>query len=357
MKTILIAAALGLSVATLMPLIRHDAWWIRVFDFPRLQILVLGLLVLVSFLFFWNVQNILEGMVLVALAAALLFQSYKIFPYTPLATIQVRSVGADAPANTNTISLLVANVLMDNRDISRFLAIVQETEADIVLALEPDQWWEKYLRALEVNYPYRVKEPLDNRYGMLLYSKLELVDPQIKFLIKEGIPSIHTEVKLPSGQLIRMHCLHPEPPAPTEAETSTERDAELLIVGKEVKDSPQPVIVVGDLNDVAWSYTTTLFQKASGLLDPRIGRGMFNSYNAKNFLMRWPLDHIFHSEDFFLVAMARMPDFGSDHFPIYIKLNLEVEAAEIQKSPEEPDTEEKEFIEEKIEKVEPKEDI
>ncbi|WP_240761367.1 endonuclease/exonuclease/phosphatase family protein [Nitrosococcus wardiae] len=346
----MITAALGLSVATFLPLLRHEAWWIRAFDFPRLQILALGLVVLLVFSFFWDVQNVFEGMVLAVLAGALLLQSYKIFPYTPLAAKQVRN--ARAETSGNIISLLIANVLMSNRDAQRFLTIAREAGADMVLALEPDQRWESQLRELEIEYPYTVKKPLGNRYGILLYSKLELVAPEIKFLIKEEIPSIHTQVRLASGQLVRLHCLHPEPPAPTEAEFSTERDAELLIVGKEVKGSHQPVIVAGDLNDVAWSYTTTLFQKTSGLLDPRIGRGMFNSYNARNLFMRWPLDHIFHSEDFFLVTMTRMPDFGSDHFPIYITLSLEPEAAGLQELPEEPEPQERELIEEKIQKVE-----
>lgn len=349
MKIVLTIAALLVAVATVLPLVRHDDWWIRVFDFPRLQIAVIGLLVLVVFLFFTKPWNVVEGVVFAVLVLALVFQGYKIFFYTPLAPKQVRSTSRATP--DTSLSLMVANVLMENRDSQRFLVIVRDANPDLLLILEPDDWWEEQLRILEEDYPYAVKEPLDNRYGMLLYSKLELVDPQIKFLVKDDIPSIHTQVRLVSGDLIRLHGLHPEPPSPTEADTSTKRDAELLIVGRKVSELDQPVIVAGDLNDVAWSYTTTLFQKTSGLLDPRIGRGMFNSYHAQNPLMRWPLDHVFHSQDFQLVEMARLPAFGSDHFPVFIKLSLEARRELLTGEPEAPDAAEKKQVEEKIDKV------
>jgi endonuclease/exonuclease/phosphatase (EEP) superfamily protein YafD len=246
---------------------------------------------------------------------------------------------------------------MSNRRAERFIAIVQEADPDIILVLEPDSWWEEQLRVLEQVYMHTVKKPLTNRYGMLLYSKLRLLHPEIKFLIKKDIPSIHTEVQLSSGDRIWLHGLHPEPPSPTEAATSTKRDAELLIVGKEVKNHTQPVIVAGDLNDVAWSYTTTLFQKASGLLDPRIGRGMFNTFHARIPLMRWPLDHVFHSDHFLLVSIKRLPAFGSDHFPVYIKLSQEARAPRLQETPEELQTEEKALVEEKIDKVDQREGL
>jgi hypothetical protein len=77
---------------------------------------------------------------------------------------------------------------------------------------------------------------------------------------------------------------------------------------------------MGDLNDVAWSRTTRLFQRISGLLDPRVGRMYVNTFHADYPLLRWSLDHIFHSTDFALVEMKRLPHVGSDHFPVYVAL-------------------------------------
>ena len=118
---------------------------------------------------------------------------------------------------------------------------------------------------------------------------------------------------------------HPRPPEPLDNQDSTPRDAELVLVGRAIGDDPAdpPTIVTGDLNDVAWSYTTRLFLRLSGLLDPRIGRGFFNSYNARNPLFRFPLDHFFHSNDFRLIELRRLDFVGSDHFPMYLALSYE----------------------------------
>ncbi|GGC79050.1 endonuclease/exonuclease/phosphatase family protein [Marinobacter halophilus] len=349
MNIILVVLALLLVIATALPLLRFDQWWVRVFDFPRGQIAISGAAVIVIFIFFWDPHRVYESVVLGLLVLAVGYQAVKMLPYTVLMPKQV--MAAELPSGDTNLKLFVANVLMDNRQSDALLQIVREYDPDMILTVETDEWWERALTTLEETYPHTLKYPLDNTYGMLVYSRLELIDPEVRFILKDSIPSMHMQVVLPSGDRVFMHFVHPDPPNPKYATETTERDAEVLIVGREVETRDKPTIVAGDFNDVAWSQTTGLFQKASGLLDPRVGRGMYNTFNAKNLLLRWPLDHVFHSNHFKLVRMAKGPAWGSDHFPIFIELSLEAGAVAEQ---EEPDTSraEGEQVDEKIEEGE-----
>jgi endonuclease/exonuclease/phosphatase (EEP) superfamily protein YafD len=204
---------------------------------------------------------------------------------------------------------------------------------------------------------HRVAVPLDNLYGMHLYSRLALIESEIKFILSDEIPSIHATLTLNAGNIVQLYCLHPKPPSPTEAKDSTLRDAELLIIGDRIKDLDQSCIVMGDLNDVAWSRTTRLFQRISGLLDPRVGRYFMNTFHADYPLLRWSLDHIFHSTDFGLVDMKRLDHIGSDHFPVYVVLQTTVFEQQQQELEQTEDDEEEaqQAIQEGIEKAEQEE--
>jgi endonuclease/exonuclease/phosphatase (EEP) superfamily protein YafD len=315
----------GLAIlATLLPLLRQTAWWIRIFDFPRLQIVLALALALVGGLSLgWAGAGPERlGFVLV-LASALVYQALRILPYTPLARKQVAdSTRANEPRAQ--LSIAVMNVLQYNQQGARALATLQEADPDVIMAVETDSWWHEQLRPLEATHPHVCHEPLDNTYGMLFFSRLPLRQCQIKYLLDDDIPSLHTHVQLPDGKTwVRLYGLHPKPPAPQESKTSTKRDAELLLVGKEVDRRDEPTIVFGDMNDVAWSHTSELFRRVSGLLDPRVGRGLLPTFHAEHRLMRWPLDHVFVSAHFKVVDMQRLPYVGSDHFPIYVRLSYE----------------------------------
>lgn len=337
-------------ISTLASLIKWDDWWIRVFDFPRIQIATsIILLLFISFYFFdWN--SVLRLVLVCLMVISLLYQGYKIYPYTVLANKQVRKYkGSNA---SRTISILVSNVLTPNRQANKLIDLVKKEQPQILLTLESDQWWEDQLKVLETEYPHMVKIPLDNLYGMHLYSKLEIVKYKVNFLVQEDIPSIEAWIKVTDDETIRMFCLHPKPPSPNESKTSTKRDAEILLVGKLVKQIKEPVLVLGDLNDVAWSNTTRLFQRSSGLVDPRVGRGFFSTFHATYPFLRWPLDHIFHSSAFEHITFKRLSNIGSDHFPIFTKLYLKEDSKYYKDKPV-ADREEKIEVTKKIAKADP----
>ena len=301
-------------------LIRRDEWWFRGADFPRLQILFVGLVALAGLLFINAEWTSVRELLLLGVIAAVAYQLKMVLPYTPVWKKQVLHVRQDQLNVEQQISLLVANVLTPNHKYHLLLEQINRLQPDVVLTLETDQVWQEALKPIEADYPYRVAVPQDNLYGMHLYSRLPLADTEVKFILSDETPSIHATIRLRSGLNVQLYCLHPKPPSPTEAKDSTLRDAELLIVGDQIKDIDESCIVMGDLNDVAWSRTTRLFQRISGLLDPRVGRYFMNTFHADYPLLRWSLDHIFHSTDFGLVEMKRLPHIGSDHFPIYVVL-------------------------------------
>lgn len=309
-----------LLCATVLPMLRVSHWSVRGFDFPRIQLASLAIVLLIVQLIYLDVGQPTHFVMFVITALCLAWQLWWVLPYTRLWPTEVKNATENSPAQS--ISILTANVLTPNRDAHKLIALVHKYQPDILVTLESDKWWEDQLQPLEALLPETIKCPLDNLYGMHVYSKCPLHDAQVAFLIEQGVPSMHALVELPTKQKIRMHFLHPAPPSPTENTRSEERDAELIIVAKSIADSNQPIIVTGDLNDVAWSRTTRLFRKISGLLDPRVGRGMFNTFHVKFPMLRWPLDHLFHSEHFTVSHIKRLPSIGSDHFPLFTKLLL-----------------------------------
>ncbi|GAA0292873.1 endonuclease/exonuclease/phosphatase family protein [Psychrosphaera haliotis] len=319
--TILTIVVLLLSI---LPIFNWSHWTVRSMDFPRLQLTLIFSCVFIGHLLLLG-PNKPESIVrLLVLFACIVWQLWWVLPFSPFWKKEVHSSNSREAADT--IKVITANVLTTNRESQKLIDLVREYQPDILVTLESDQWWQDQLDCLEDELPFTVKCPLDNLYGMHVYSKLEILEGKLNYLVQEGVPSVKANIKLKSGRIVKAYFLHPAPPSPTENEESTERDAELVIVAREIAKDNSPTIVTGDLNDVAWSKTTRLFRKISGLLDPRVGRGMFNTFHASYWFMRWPLDHMFHSEHFTVSNIKRLPNIGSDHFSLFTELQLSPES-------------------------------
>lgn len=335
MEIFITAFSLLLLLFTLLPLTKNAYWAFRIFDYPRLQKFTASCICLALILFGYPEDGLLYGVLLAAVGANAAYLLWLILPFTPLWKKQV--LRYSEVAGLQSLSIMIANVYQENRNYAGALREIQKADPDVVLLLETDDRWDRATAGLSEMYPHHVKVPLENTYGMLLYSRLVLEDFEIRYMVQQDIPSIHARLLLPGGQAVQLYALHPTPPVPSENTRSSERDKELLLVADLAKASRLPVIVIGDLNDVAWSYTTNLFLKMSGLLDPRRGRGFYNSFHAHYPFLRFPLDHAFISTDFKLKRMCRLKNFDSDHFPIYISVQYEP-AASLEQEEMVPDT-------------------
>jgi len=352
-SSLIVFAILSLIVflSTVIPFFNSQKWYIRVLDYPRLQTFIVALVTLIWYLAVYHHNSLSSYVIIGLLLIAIVIQGYKAFPYTALAPKQVK--WTTAANDDRSISLFISNVEQKNDSFQLVIDKVRKYKSDLVITTESDERWGNALAAIKDEYPHSVEVPLNNTYGMHLFSRLPLREASVRYLITSDIPSISTEIQLRSGEWIHLFIVHPRPPFPTEDDDTKERDAELVLVGREARKLDGPVIIAGDFNDVAWSATTELFQEVSGLIDPRRGRGFYNTFHAKWPIFRWPLDHIFHSQHFQLLHIEKGDKVNSDHFPMFVKLNYEPQnKSEQEKVEKDEDTDEKaaEKIEEGIEK-------
>lgn len=299
-----------LLLATFLPTIPSHKSFVRYFDFPRIQILFL-ILSLNTIYYFYGDNYIFA---LLSLPACIKIIT-EIIPYCRFAKKHLKTC-----TTPSSLKLYTANVLQENNHAEKLIEQVQRLKPDMVFLVETNHKWQNLVKDIAKQYPFKVEIPLEKHNGMLLYSRFKLENVQIRYLVLDFIPSITADVVLADGKIVKFYGVHPRPPRPQNKVEN--RDKELIIIAEEIHNLKTPAIISGDLNDVGWSPTTKRFLHESKMLDPRKGRGLFNTYNAKIWPFRWPLDHIFTTKHFKVREIAREKFFGSDHFPIYIDLCL-----------------------------------
>ena len=144
-------------IATALPLSRHQAWWIRVLDFPRLQIVFIAVIALVWHVAASGLADASDAIFAVLLALSLGYQAFMIHPYTRLVPPQTQWSRISRP--DSTISLLFANVQENNRDADRLRTILGTVDADLVLLVETDEWWLSQVKDLFSGHPYQLLQP------------------------------------------------------------------------------------------------------------------------------------------------------------------------------------------------------
>ena len=297
--------------------------FLKMMDFPRQQFFVLSAICLVAFSIGTKYWRWYDYALIVGLVGGLVINGVYLINYTPIIPERVPTAAADHDPDSR-FSVLLANVLQENRNAQPFLERVREKDADFVLAMEVDEWWNQQMQPIEDAYPYKQEVFNDVTYGMALYSKYPLENMKVSELHNDDVPSFQTTITLKNGRQFVLHTVHPVPPRNFKHLPDNEgrKERELTKVGQLVLQSKLPNVVMGDFNDVAWGFTDEITHTEDLLYDIRVGRGFYNTFNAKHWYMYWPIDHVLVTKEFQCNKIERLADISSDHWPIYAELVL-----------------------------------
>ena len=314
-------------IASLLPFVRNQHWIFRVWEFGRIQLMIIQLTLIILGLLFIDNKNNIFWITIIINTALLINHAIILVPYT---IIYRKKPSRKIDKDTISISIISVNVYQFNNEYQKLITLIKEVQPDIILTMESNQDWDNALIQIEKDYPNFNKVPLENTYGIHFYTRLQVKSVKVNYFIADDLPSIEASLLTNDGISFTFFGVHPPPPSPTEEDTSKERDGELLAVGKRVKETKGPVIVVGDFNNVAWARSSILFRKTSELIDPRIGRGFISTFHANYRLLRFPIDLFFHSTDIFVEDFKTLRTIGSDHLPLFCSffMNKDVDIQE-----------------------------
>ena len=331
-----------LITVTILPFSHSHRWWVRIWDFPRVQTAIcLG--ILIALFLVLPVPGRWLGLPL--LGAALGWQLHRIRPFTRLAATEMKMAEARDPEVD--VVFLAANVQMENTNHAKVARLIQDTDPDVILLMETDSRWIEALDPVLRRWPTIIRVPQDNHYGLVFATRLDAEQAREVYLTPDRIPSIHAILRDRQGRRFGFLGLHPRPPVP--GEDTEERDAQILHSALCARDADLPVVVMGDFNDAAWSPTARRFKEVGRYLDPRVGRGLYASHDANNPLLRTPIDQVHITEDVVLVEFGLGGHVGSDHFPLVTRLRFDAaEAASLNIIPPHPTPEARARMEETL---------
>ncbi|MBI6629074.1 endonuclease/exonuclease/phosphatase family protein [Pontibaca salina] len=320
--------ALIVLVVTLLPELDVTWWWVRAMDVPRVQIALVafGLLAISPLFPDWP----LLGMI--AAGAALLWQAWKVHPYTPLKAKEVQL----AQTGEDEVKFLAWNVLMENSDYQQARDLIDRESPDAILLMETDQSWLEALEPVLDQYETVVRHPKDNYYGLIFATRLPVREARVVYLTEDDTPTLFAHLETLEGTEFRFVGLHPRPPLP--GTNSDFRDRQMLYAARFARKSTLPIVAMGDYNAAAWSRASRHFKQVGEFLDPRVGRGLKASFDARSRLLRCPIDQLYITPDIAVTGFHRGPHIGSDHFPMFATIRLDARlAARLNRAPPQMD--------------------
>lgn len=212
--------------------------------------------------------------------------------------------------------IISANVYKANTDYQATVDFIDNEDPDVFGLVELTDGFVVPLRSLASRYPYHLSLPAPDGFGIGLWSKTALINPQLETL-PGNIPFIRAQVEL-SGNMVTIFLVHAMPPLTPKM--FEERNQSLQRISSLI-EGHEHTIVMGDFNLTPWSAYFTQFVKDADLVSTRtMWNGLQMSWQGWGFHL--PIDHFFVSRSIRLASLEIGEDIHSDHRPVVAEIAI-----------------------------------
>ena len=225
------------------------------------------------------------------------------------------------PAGKTQIRVMSFNVLAHNTQFQAALDEIRSHDPDVVAILEYANEWHDAGEFLADEYPHRVSAPRWHGYGIVLFSKLPIVESQTVQLCEETIdaPAVEATFKI-DGQDLRILATHTI--SPINDFRWELRNRQLEEISQWVNQDQSHTVLVGDFNAAPWSPWLRKLQASTGLRQSRHGFGPQATWPAFAGPLGVPIDHALVSPKVHIHSRYTGSNVGSDHRAIIVDLSI-----------------------------------
>lgn len=223
------------------------------------------------------------------------------------------------------LTLLTANLYVDNTEFSGLERFIEDVRPDIILTQETTPLWQK--TETFGAYPNKSSMDLQSRDDIQLLSRYPIVSEHV-VTGGEGYAGlvrhpVRFEIAMP-GQTLIVYAVHPD--TLKSPDQWRQRNLYLDLVGEEISHEPpgQTIIVAGDWNTPTWSPFFKDFLVRTVLLstdDPWWPKPTRISLRLDGLPLS-TIDHIVVSRNVGLKSLETGPAYGSNHLPVVAHLTI-----------------------------------
>lgn len=297
---------------SILPIFYRFFWIFDLLVNFRVQYLVVSVFSITFFLFIKN-RNFLIIATLTFLINVLFITPY-LLPHHPVEqNIKTRS------ENSVPLKIFHSNVLSSNTNYRGLMDQIENIHPDIILLQEINEHWISNISRIRDHYPFNIEIPREDNFGIALYSKHPVLNHAINHWGGFDIPSIEATLNINNVQFTLI-ATHPLPPINKRYYES--RNRQLASAAARAKEIHHATIILGDMNVTPWSAHYRILEKDTGLRNVSSGAIFLPTWPAALLPMMIPIDHGLVSSHFTIKDARTGDNFGSDHLPLIIDLEL-----------------------------------